>query len=79
MTVTKTRFTAHGPIVEVEDGRTAAESHASKIPTAYRTCPLCKKVYAEAIVGLWRKIVLDGDQVSVCAGCERKLTRLVEG
>jgi len=79
MTVTKTRFTARGPIVEVEDGPTACEGISSKIPTAYRTCPLCKEVYAEAIAGLWRKIILDGDQVSVCAGCERRLTRLVEG
>lgn len=78
--MTVTRATADGRIVEVEDGRAACESSPSKIPAAYRTCPLCKKIYAEAPAGaFWRQIILDGNQVSVCAGCERRLTRLVEG
>lgn len=76
MTVIKT---LDGRIVEVEDGRTPSERPPSKTPTAYRTCSLCKEVYAQAIAGLWRQIILDGNQVWVCAGCERGLRRLVEG
>lgn len=77
MTVIKK--TTASPIAEVWDGRTPSEMPPNKIPTAYRTCPLCKEVYAQAIGGLWRKIILDGNQVWVCAGCERRLTKLVEG
>lgn len=76
MTVVKA--TANGRTVEVEDGRTSSGNQPSKIPAAYRTCPRCKEIYAEAS-DTWHEIILDGKQVLVCTGCERRLTRLVEG
>lgn len=74
MTATKTTANEHG----TPDSYTGCEIQPSAVPVAYRRCPICKEIYAEALC-VWHNIILDGDQIKVCAGCERRLTRLVEG